>query len=192
VKEFLSPQTVRDNGILLASRIRETGFVPDVVYLALRGGAHLGCVIVECARLWGDSPRIAAFVARSYHGQERGELHVDGWTLPPEKLQEELPQNAKIMVVDDIFDSGRSMNFVCRILLAHGVLRENLKVVVHDFRETEENLGLDIQPDFFVRKFSDDRWIHYLEHELEGLTEAELREYYPEGVRRSIGVPKKS
>ncbi|MFW5729662.1 MAG: phosphoribosyltransferase, partial [Spirochaetota bacterium] len=41
-KEFLTYDTVRNNAIKLAHRIHSDGFVPDVIYVSLRGGEYLG------------------------------------------------------------------------------------------------------------------------------------------------------
>ena len=46
-KEFLPYDTVRNNALKLAHRIHSDGFVPDIIYVSLRGGASLGNVISE-------------------------------------------------------------------------------------------------------------------------------------------------
>ena len=46
-KIFLQYDTVRNNAIKLAHRILKDGFVPDVIYVSLRGGAYIGNVISE-------------------------------------------------------------------------------------------------------------------------------------------------
>ena len=46
-KEFLPYDNVRNNALKLAHRIHLEGFVPDVIYISLRGGAYLGNVISE-------------------------------------------------------------------------------------------------------------------------------------------------
>ena len=46
-KIFLPYTTVRNNAIKLAHRIYLDGFLPDVIYVPLRGGAYLGNIISE-------------------------------------------------------------------------------------------------------------------------------------------------
>jgi hypoxanthine phosphoribosyltransferase len=46
-KEFVPYDTVRNNALRMARRIYQDGFVPDVIYVSLRGGACLGNVISE-------------------------------------------------------------------------------------------------------------------------------------------------
>ena len=46
-KDFLPYDCVRNNAIKLAWKIHRDGFVPDVIYVSLRGGAYIGNVISE-------------------------------------------------------------------------------------------------------------------------------------------------
>ena len=65
-----------------------------------------------------------------------------------------------------------------------GIPREDIKVVVHDYKYfTYYEEQLPIQPDYYCRKFEihnsdENRWIHYMSHELVGLSKEELEEYY--------------
>jgi hypothetical protein len=183
-KEFLSYRQVRNNAIKLAHRIHQEGFVPDVIYVSLRGGAYLGNVLSEYFKVVRRNARpvfYAAVVARSYtdiHQHDR--VMVDGWTYSPEYLR----SGDKVLLVDDIFDSGRTINHLVEIILTKGIPRKDVRVAVHDYKirtfETEE---LAIHPDYYCRKHTierpeDDTWIHYLSHELVGLTESELDAQY--------------
>ena len=66
-KEFLDLKVVRNNALKLAERIRNDGFIPDVIYVSLRGGAYLGNVISEYFKVVRNGERpvfYAAVVAR--------------------------------------------------------------------------------------------------------------------------------
>ena len=39
MKEFLPYETVRNDALKLASKIYHDGFIPDIIYVPLRGGA---------------------------------------------------------------------------------------------------------------------------------------------------------
>lgn len=183
-KEYLDSNTVRNNAIKLAHRVHKDGFVPDVIYVSLRGGAYLGNVISEYFKLvrYGDRPVFyAAVVARSYtdiHTKER--VMVDGWTYSPEYLR----SGDRILLVDDIFDSGHTVNHLVQILLEKGIPRSDIKVAVHDYKlRTFSKEELPIHPDYWCRKHEvttpeEDTWIHYLSHELVGLTADEAIERY--------------
>ncbi len=184
-KEFLPFDTVRDDALKLAHKMyREDGFVPDVIYCSLRGGAYMANVISEYYKIAhnGHHPVLfAAVVARSYTDVRKStsKVYVDGWTYPPANLR----PGDRIMLVDDIFDTGKTINALVDILLDYGVSRENLKVVVHDYKEVACKQALPVVPDYYCRKIrveksEDDRWIHYMSHELVGLTNSELEENY--------------
>jgi hypoxanthine phosphoribosyltransferase len=183
-KEFLPYDTVRNNAMKLARRICNEGFIPDVIYVSLRGGAYLGNVISEYFKVVRKSGRpvyYAAVVARSYTGVRAAEqVKVEGWTYAPEHLR----IGDKVLLVDDIFDSGRTINHLAEIILEKGIPRQDLKVAVHDYKYFYDKAEqLPIQPDYWCRKHElsvkdEDYWIHYMSHELVGLSPEELETNY--------------
>ena len=184
-KEFLSYDTVRDNALKMAHRIYRDGFAPDVIYALLRGGAYVANVVSEYFKLArGDAHPVlyAAVVARSYSGENKQQerVMIDGWTYAPENLR----HGDKILLMDDVFDSGRTINYLAEILMQRGIPRADLKIAVHDYKVfSYKKEQLPIQPDYWCRKFvidkpGGDHWIHYMSHELMGLSERELEAHY--------------
>ena len=183
IKEFLPYDKVRNDAIKLGHKILQDGFVSDIIYTSLRGGAYMSNVISEYFKLAlkGKKPVLyAAVVARSYTDiKEHDCVRIDGWTYSPEYLR----PGDKILLVDDIYDSGRTLNFLVEALLEKGVPRSDIKVVVHDYKNFTYKETLPIKPDYWCRKFdinseNDDRWIHYMSHELVGLKPEELEKHY--------------
>jgi len=183
-KEFLQFDIVRDNAIKLAHQIYSDGFIPDVIYVSLRGGAYLGNIISEYFKIVHHGKRpvyYAAVVARSYTDVAKADLvKVDGWTYSPEYLR----VGDKVLLIDDIFDSGKTINHLAQIILDKGIPRKDLKIAVHDYKYfTDKKEQLPIHPDYWCRKHDvsvndDVYWIHYMSHELLGLKETELEENY--------------
>ncbi|MDR0878877.1 MAG: phosphoribosyltransferase [Treponema sp.] len=183
-KEFLQYDVVRNNTLKMAHRIYREGFIPDVIYVSLRGGAYMGNVISEYFKIVRKSDRpvyYASVVARSYSGVLTADnITVEGWTYAPEHLR----VGDKVLLVDDIFDTGRTINYLAEIILERGIPRQDLKVAVHDYKYFyDKKEQLPIQPDYWCRKHElsvndDDYWIHYMSHELVGLSEKELEENY--------------
>jgi hypoxanthine phosphoribosyltransferase len=183
-KEFLPYDVVRNNALKMAHRIYHEGFVPDVIYVSLRGGAYLGNVISEyfkIVRREGRPVYYAAVVARSYTGVRASEqVKVEGWTYAPEHLR----IGDKVLLVDDIFDTGKTVNYLTEIILEKGIPREDLKIAVHDYKCFYDKVPqLPIQPDYWCRRHDlsvndEDTWIHYMSHELVGLSPEELEQYY--------------
>ena len=184
MKEFLPYDSVRIDALKLAHKIyQQDKFVPDVIYTSLRGGAYMANVISEYYKvaLKNHKPVLyAAVVARSYTDvSQHSAVRIDGWTYSPDYLR----AGDKIMLVDDIFDSGRTLNYLVGILLERGVPRENIKIVVHDYKVYKWKEQLPIQPDYWCRKFEisnpeENNQINYNSHELVGLTHEELEENF--------------
>ena len=183
-KEFLPYDLIRNNALKLAHRIYNDGFIPDVIYVSLRGGAYLGNVISEYFKIVHRRSRpvyYAAMVARSYTGiRESNEVKVEGWTYSPESLR----VGDKVLLVDDIFDTGITVNHLAVMIMEKGIPRKDLKVAVHDYKYFYNKAEqLPVQPDYWCRKHDlsikdEDLWIHYMSHELVGLSEEELEKYY--------------
>ena len=183
-KEFLQFDTVRNNALKLAFRIYNDGFIPDVIYVSLRGGAYMGNVISEYFKIMLKGKRpvyYAAVAAHSYTDvAQAGRVRIDGWTYSPEHLR----VGDKVLFIDDIFDSGNTINCLAQIILDKDIPRHDLKIAVHDYKyfyDKEEQLP--IQPDYWCRKHElsvkdQDNWIHYMSHELVGLTKPEIEEHY--------------
>ena len=197
MKEFLPYDTVRNDALLLAHKIyQEDGFVPDVIYASLRGGAYMANILSEYYKvaLKRHKPVLyAAVVARSYtEVKQHDAVRVDGWTYSPDYLR----QGDNVMLVDDIYDSGRTLNYLVGILLEKGVPRENIKVVVHDYKVYKYKEELPIVPDYWCRKLDVDKpenntWINHNSHELVGLTKEELENnfYKPYPELRKVLEP---
>ena len=183
-KEFLQFDTVRNDAIKLAFTIYNDGFLPDVIYVSLRGGAYMGNVISEYFKIVHKGERpvyYAAVVARSYTDVAKAvNVRIDGWTYSPEHLR----VGDKVLLIDDIFDTGRTINCLARIILDKGIPRQDLKIAVHDYKYfVDKKDQLPIQPDYWCRKHEmsvNDEvfWIHYMSHELVGLTQEEIMENY--------------
>jgi len=183
-KEFLQFDIERDNSLKLAHRIYTEGFIPDVIYVSLRGGAYLGNIISEYFKIVHKGARpvyYAAVVARSYTDVAKADqIKVDGWTYSPDYLR----VGDRVLLVDDIFDSGRTINHLAQIILDKGIPRKDLKIAVHDYKYfTDKEPQLPFQPDYWCRRHNvslndEEMWIHYMSHELIGLEENELEENY--------------
>ncbi len=183
-KDFISYNEVRDNALKLAYKIHKDGFIPDVIYVSLRGGAYIGNVMSEYFKIVKKTGRpvfYAAVVARSYTDiREQSSVMIDGWTYNPEYLR----NGDKVLLVDDIYDSGNTINYLGEVIINHGIPRKDLKIAVHDFKDlTYLKERLPLLPDYSCRTHvinspEEDVWIHYMSHEFLGLTKHELEEHY--------------
>lgn len=198
VKEFITHEDIRDSALKLAYKIyKEDHFIPDYIYASMRGGAYLGNVFSEfyklvCAKDNHKPVQLAAVVARSREALIPGEdtkVIVEGWTYPPESLK----KGDKVLIVDDIYDTGNTANLLANVFLDAGICREDLKIAVYDYKiPVYKNIKpLPIQPDYYCRKHvlnspDDETWIHYLSHEYVGLKDEEIDQEYKDPEIRSI------
>ncbi|MBR1918972.1 MAG: phosphoribosyltransferase [Spirochaetales bacterium] len=195
-KEFITCDMIRDAALKLVWKMyREDGFVPDVIYDSLRGGAYMANVMSEFYKLialkQGKTPVFyAAVVARSYGDVKEHSDHVDidGWTWSPWKLK----KGQKVLIVDDIFDTGMTVNALVHTIMEAGIPREDIKVAVYDYKVClYKDAQLPIQPDYYCRKHilsrpEDSNWIHYTCHEFIGLKHDEIDEVYKDEEVRDI------
>lgn len=194
MKEFVSYNEIRNNGLVLARTMYDEGYIPDVIYASMRGGVYLANVISEFFKLaYRNKKNIlySTVLVHSYSGiNENSDVVLDAWSVNPKELK----KDSSILIVDDIFDSGATINFLGNDLLNLGVSRSNIKVAVHDYkffayRETVHK----IIPDYWCRKHvinseDDNIWIHYLSHELIGLSSDEVEKYYTSEDKRLYEV----
>jgi len=185
-KEFLAPEFIRNNALKMAYELHiKDGFMPDIIYTSLRGGAYLANVFSEYFKLiTGSDERpvlYAAVVARSYSDiRSRTKVMIDGWTYNPSHLR----AGDKVLLIDDIFDTGQTINYLADVIMSNGVERKDLKIVVHDYKIAKyKGELLPFQPDYYSRKHivespEDDVWIHYLNHEFIGLSPEEINAQY--------------
>jgi hypoxanthine phosphoribosyltransferase len=112
-----------------------------------------------------DRPSITR---RADPSHRAGSVKVDGWTYDPAYLR----NGDRVMLVDDIFDSGRTINHLVEIIMDKGIPRGDVRVAVHDYKVRRYlDRQLPVQPDLWCRRHElagpeDDFWIHYLSHEL--------------------------
>jgi hypoxanthine phosphoribosyltransferase len=163
-KEFIRADDLVRDSFQLAKRIYDSGFIPDVLLVLWRGGTPVGIVIHEFLLYKGVETYHAALKAVSYTGiGERSEPVLENICSITENLNSE----SRVLVIDDIFDSGSTMKKVVDEL---GPLVKELKIATLYYK-SEANTT-DIVPDFYGRKT--DRWIVF-PHELMGLSPAEIR-----------------
>jgi hypoxanthine phosphoribosyltransferase len=195
-KEFVKTDDIRDGALKLVHKMyTEDGFIPDIIYSSLRGGAYMANVMSEYYKMvklkQGQRPVFfAAVVARSYgYLRSQSKVIIDGWTYSPDFLR----KGDKILIIDDIFDTGKTVNELANVIMGKGLPREDIKVAVFDYKviDNPDKTPLPIQPDYYCRKHiiqkpEDEVWIHYNCHEFIGLTSEEIDSQFEDEEVRAI------
>ncbi len=143
--ELVSWPTVQRLVRELASRIRASGFEPDIIIAIARGAyvpARLLCDQLDITEL--TSIRIVHYRAGAER-QARARL--------AEGLCTSL-RGRRALIVDDVSDTGDTLNMARRHVMEHGP-RETRVAVLHHKRTSTE------RPDFYAKRVIKWRWIIY-------------------------------
>lgn len=153
----------------LAKAVLDSGWKPDVLLALWRGGAGAGVSVQEFLKVKGISPRHMPVKCHSYvgigaHSAEVRFEHADS-------VFAGLRPGEKVLVVDDVFDSGRTAAAVRGKLESLGC---EMRMACVYWKPTRNETALT--PDYHVREVDD--WIVF-PHEIEGLTSEEVAQKDP-------------
>ncbi|WP_100641695.1 phosphoribosyltransferase [Alteromonas facilis] len=170
-KTFITAQSLLEDSFRLASKVYEDGFRPQFIIGIWRGGAPIGIAVQEFFEFKQTPTDHIAVRTSSYYGidKQAKEIRVHGLHY----LIENANADDAILIVDDVFDSGRSVDALIKQIKAQ--MRLNMP---HDVRIAcpwfkPANNKTELTPDYYVRE--SDEWLVF-PHELAGLTEQEIRE----------------
>jgi uncharacterized protein len=176
-KSYINANDLQTDSYRLASKIYESGFKPDFIVAIWRGGAQIGCCVQEFLKYLGvNSDHIAIRTSR-YTGidqvSEQIQVHNLGY------LVERLQPFSKVLLVDDVFDSGRSIMAVKKELELELKDRfpKDFKVATVYYKPTRREV--ESIPDYYVHET--DKWLVF-PHELEGMTISEISQHKGEEV----------
>jgi hypoxanthine phosphoribosyltransferase len=170
-KVFITSQELLQDSFRLADKVYQDGFRPDFIIGIWRGGAPIGIAVQEYFDFKGIETDHIAVRTSSYYGigQQSKEIKVHGLHY----LIENANAGDSLLIVDDVFDSGRSVEaLIARIKeLSRLNTPGDIRVACPWFKP--ENNKTDIVPDYYVQTSSE--WLVF-PHELSGLTQEELLE----------------
>lgn len=171
-KHYINSQQLLNDSQHLALQVLDSGFRPELVIGIWRGGTPVAIALHEIFRFAGIKADHFSIRTLSYYGiGQQGTINVDGL----EYVQRSLSEGKTALLVDDIFDSGRSIQAVFETLklTADGDLPD-IRVATPYFKP-RHNLTSRI-PDYYLHET--DEWIVF-PHELEGLSQEELATQKP-------------
>jgi len=176
-KIYIEEQALMLDSFRLGKQIFDKGFRPDLIAGIWRGGSSVGIVVQECLQYLGvEADHIPIRTSypgmHGYHDMVRysDQIRVHGI----EYLVDRLNAEDKLLLVDDVFSSGVSVQAVkekLRRKLRHNC-PEIIKVAAVWHRPVEGRPG----PDYYVHQT--DGWL-VLPYELSGLTIEEIRANKP-------------
>lgn len=177
IKKYITPDELLLNSFKLAKKVHESGFRPDFLVGVWRGGAPVGIAVQEYLAYRGNPTDHIAIRTSSYVGvdQQGKVVKVYGLnyvvdTIRDGHTEDESAEGMKILLVDDVFDSGRSIDAVLQKIRDDvGDVDCTIKVACPWYKPTR-NVS-KIVPDFYVHET--DEWLVF-PHELEDMTLEEI------------------
>jgi hypoxanthine phosphoribosyltransferase len=186
-KYFIKPDELRCMSLKLARGVLDSGFIPDFMIALWRGGASIGMYMHEYFKYMGHTVDHIAIRTSKYTGidQANPDVLVHNLTYPVERLT----KDTKLLIVDDIFDTGHSCKAVLDALNQECLSRipNEIKIATVFYKPTRNKTT--IIPDYYVR--TTDSWVVF-PHELEGLNQFELLEHLGFDIRDIPGGDEES
>ncbi len=169
MKRFLTADTFQRDCVRLSKKVfNDPEWQPDLLLALWRGGAQPGVIMSEIFAFLGRPTAHTIIKCASYAGiGERTDCVV--FQHAEDQLNAIQP-GQKVLVVDDVFDTGKTAEAV-KQRLAHADLR-----IATVYWKPKANL-VGFSPDYYVSEL--DEWIVF-PHELDGLTKEEVLMKDPE------------
>lgn len=178
-KKFIAADDLLRDSFQLAANIFEAGFRPDFLVGLWRGGSAVGIAVQEGLENFGIKTDHIA-IRTSYTGapgypemvSKADAIRVHGLQY----LLENLSSHHSMLIVDDVYSTGSSVNAVIRQLTikARRNLPHDIRISSVWYRPTENTIR---KPDYFVHETNE--WL-VLPYEMSGLTIDELQANRPE------------
>lgn len=176
-KTWLTADRLLEDSYRLANQVLDAGFAPTHIVGIWRGGAPIGIAVQELLAYRGVECDHIAIRTSSYSGIDQQEKEVRVYALG--YLIDTLNPEDRLLVIDDVFDSGRSIEAFLKELAArcrHN-MPETVRVATVYYKPSRNQTSL--RPDFFVHETDD--WLVF-PHEICGLSEAEIRAHKPQAA----------
>jgi hypoxanthine phosphoribosyltransferase len=175
-KLYLDAQALLEDAFRLAAMIHDSGFRPTFVVAVWRGGAPIGIAVQEYFACHGVRTDHIAIRTRAYEaGAEnpRQEINVQGLDY----LADRVTPEDRVLIVDDVHDTGRSIEAIIRRLeeLCRRNMPLDVRVAVPWFKPARNRTSR--VPDYYLHET--DAWLKF-PHSLEGLTLDEIRAHRPQ------------
>ena len=173
-KIYISADELLHDSFELGLRVIQSGFRPDFIVAIWRGGTPVGIAVQELMAYAGIETDHIAIRTSYYKGIDQTNAKVQVHNLG--YLLENLNHEDSLLLVDDVFDRGRSIEAILAELKR--LLRRNMPAnvkVATVYYKPQKNLT-KLQPDYYVHETKE--WLVF-PHELDGLSIDEVSSNKP-------------
>ena len=170
-KTYITAQELLESSFKLAHKIYIDGFCPQFIVGIWRGGTPIGIAVQEYFEYKGISTDHISVRTSSYYGinQQSKKVRVHGLHY----LIENANSEDGLLIVDDVFDSGRSVDALIKQIRKQSRLNAPSDIRVACTWYKPSMCAVDIKPDYYTHE--SDEWLVF-PHELDGLTKDEIKE----------------
>jgi hypoxanthine phosphoribosyltransferase len=170
-KTYITAQMLLEDSFRLASQVFEDGFRPHFIIGIWRGGAPIGIAVQEYFDYKEVETDHIAVRTSSYYGidKQSKEIKVHGLHY----LIENANADDSLLIVDDVFDSGRSVDALMKQIkkLSRNNMPHDVRIACPYYKP--QNNKTEIVPNYYVHE--SDEWLVF-PHEISGLTPDEIIE----------------
>lgn len=179
-KVYISANDLLLDSYKLGVSVFDSGFHPDFIVGIWRGGTPVGIAVQEVLSYLGAKSDHIAIRTSSYTGIGEQDKVVQVHSL--DYIIRHMNYDDKLLLVDDVFDSGRSVAAVIARIREKSRRNtpDDIRIATPWYKPSNNKTAY--VPDYYL--YSTDEWLVF-PHELEGLTEAEIFENKP-GVREIL------
>jgi hypoxanthine phosphoribosyltransferase len=171
-KLFITPDALRIDSFALGSKVIADKFYPDFMVSIYRGGTPVSLPMSELFK-YGNIPTDSVSIRTSrYIGINKTapvvQVHNLGY------LTERITKTSKILLVDDVFDSGVSIDAVFNALQDKlgDKMPDDIRTATVYYKPTRNVTSRT--PNYYIHE--SDEWIVF-PHEIEGLTIEDISQY---------------
>ncbi len=170
-KRFITAQELLEDSFRLAAQVYESGFRPQFIVGIWRGGAPIGIAVQEYFDFKEVETDHIAVRTSSYYGinQQSKKIKVHGLHY----IVENANADDGLLIVDDVFDSGRSIEALTNKLqeLMRLNMPRDVRIACPYYKP--QNSMVETKPDYFIHE--SEEWLVF-PHEVSGLSAEELSE----------------
>ena len=183
-KIYITPAQLRQMSFQLAKQVMDTQWYPDYMIALWRGGASIGCHVHEFFKYHNvDVDHVAIRTSRfTGIGEAKETVQVHSASYVTSKLKE----GDKVLIVDDVWDSGKTMMAVHKHLKESTKVGFELRTACLHFKPKANVTG--VVPEYYVASMEPSDWLVY-PHELEGMTKEEVEQIMGTEVASLLGNP---
>src|SRR3989338_5373296 len=173
-KFFITPDSLRRDAVAVARQLYDAGYQPNRIIGLWRGGAPIGLYVHEALKVLGVRADYIPVITRGYNegiNNPLGRVIVQGI----DSLAGMTRKQDSVLVVDDVWDSGRSIDAFFQVFEA--VTGDQFPTVVRVaavYYKSGRNKSQK-KPDYFIHET--DRWLVF-PHEFSDCSPEELTQHF--------------